>query len=620
MKNIFLGLLFCSAMALAQNQAKQPKLYSSSQLRSSLMVYDGTFSDNEKKVIHSTNQSGIFNVNEVDIETKQVMPVTKSKTNLCYAIGEVPNTAKVLFESDNSGDEQFHIFYTTDKGKTKKDLTPWKKTRNTFLQWSANKDALFIKSNKRNVELLDIWKIDLKTNAATLFFQNDSLYKIGAISDSERHLSLSKAISDHADELFVYDKNTKIKSKINTNENSNYYGVAFSKDASKFYYRTNTDAEFFYVMEYDLNTKTSKIFYKTNWDVYLFEISKNQKYFTIISNEDAKSKAQVFDYKTKKQIDFPDIKDGSIEDIIVSDSETKFLLTVSTSTSTTNLYVYDLVSKKLTQITSTQNPAVNENDLVQAEIIRFKSFDGLKIPAILYKPLTASATNKVSAIVNVHGGPGGQTRIGYNANIQYLVNHGYAVLCVNNRGSNGYGKTFFALDDKDHGNGDLKDCIWAKKWLQTQNYIKTEAIGIDGGSYGGNLVLNALCLYPNEFKVGIDRYGITNWSRTLKNFPFYDDKKAFLAEMGSDTIHLKQISPIYHYQQIKKPLLVFQGANDVRVLQIESDEIVAGLKKNNIPVEYTLFPNEGHGFMNRENQIVVDEKTLQFLDKYLKTK
>nr|NKQ94593.1 prolyl oligopeptidase family serine peptidase [Escherichia coli] len=176
--------------------------------------------------------------------------------------------------------------------------------------------------------------------------------------------------------------------------------------------------------------------------------------------------------------------------------------------------------------------------------------------------------------------------------IQYLVNHGYAVLAINNRGSSGYGKTFYKLDNKQHGYGDLNDCIWAKKWLASQSYIDANAIGIYGGSYGGNMVLNALCLHPDEFKAGVDLFGVANWLRTLKSIPTYWEsfRKALYEEMGDpytkDSLLLKATSPLYNYQKIKKPLIVFQGANDVRVLKIESDEIVAGVEKNGVPVEY----------------------------------
>jgi len=200
------------------------------------------------------------------------------------------------------------------------------------------------------------------------------------------------------------------------------------------------------------------------------------------------------------------------------------------------------------------------------------------------------------------------------------------VLAVNNRGSSGYGKTFYKLDNKDHGNGDLKDCVWGKKWLAEQDYIDTNSIAIMGGSYGGNMVLNALAKHPEEFKAGVNIFGVANWLRTLRNIPPYWEsfREALYNEMGdpetSDSIHLKEASPLYNYQKINKPLLVLQGANDVRVLKVESDEIVEGVKKNGVPVEYVLFPDEGHGFVKKQNQIEADEKTLKFLDKYVRPK
>jgi dipeptidyl aminopeptidase/acylaminoacyl peptidase len=230
----------------------------------------------------------------------------------------------------------------------------------------------------------------------------------------------------------------------------------------------------------------------------------------------------------------------------------------------------------------------------------------------------------VPAMLWIHGGPGGQTRIGFSNDIQYLVNHGYAVLAVNNRGSSGYGKTFYKLDNRDHSNGDLKDCVWGKKWLQQQDYIDSGKIGILGGSYGGAMVLGALAFHPEEFKVGVDLFGVANWVRTLRSIPAYweSSRKALYNEMGdpytADSVRLKNISALFNYQKINKPLLVFQGMNDVRVLPVESEEIVAGVKKNGVPVEYVTYANEGHGFTKKENQIETAKKTLVFLDKYLK--
>jgi dipeptidyl aminopeptidase/acylaminoacyl peptidase len=257
-------------------------------------------------------------------------------------------------------------------------------------------------------------------------------------------------------------------------------------------------------------------------------------------------------------------------------------------------------------------------------VVRYPSFDGLEIPAIYYKPKLASSKNKVPALVWVHGGPGGQSRVGFRSLIQYLVNHDYAVIAVNNRGSSGYGKTFYKMDDQNHGDKDLKDCIWAKKWLQEQDYIDPDRIGIIGGSYGGYMTMAAMTFTPDEFNVGVNIFGVTNWLRTLKSIPPWwgSFRDALYQEMGNphtaDSVRLYEISPLFHAHQVKNPIMVLQGANDPRVLQIESDEIVEAVRENGVYVEYVIFPDEGHGFAKTENRIKGYGQILDFLDVYLK--
>jgi dipeptidyl aminopeptidase/acylaminoacyl peptidase len=300
------------------------------------------------------------------------------------------------------------------------------------------------------------------------------------------------------------------------------------------------------------------------------------------------------------------------------------MLELGSSKATGDIYLYEFGTAEPKKLTSTMNPEINPDYLANAEVVRFKSFDGLEIPAIFYRPLNSSNKNKVPAVISVHGGPGGQSLVWYSPLNQYLVNHGYAVLAVNNRGSSGYGKSFLKMDDRNHGDKDLKDCIWGKKWLQSLEYIDSTKIGIIGGSYGGFMTMAAMTFHPNEFKTGVNRYGVTNWLRTLKSVPPYwaSFRDALYKEMGdpfsADSIRLYNISPLFHARNIKNPIIVLQGANDPRVLKVESDEIVAAVKASNVPVEYIIFPDEGHGFVKKENQIKADSLTLVFLDKYLK--
>jgi prolyl oligopeptidase len=201
------------------------------------------------------------------------------------------------------------------------------------------------------------------------------------------------------------------------------------------------------------------------------------------------------------------------------------------------------------------------------------------------------------------------------------VNQGYAVLAVNNRGSSGYGKTFFHLDDLKHGEHDLQDIVYGKKYLQSLDWIADERIGVMGGSYGGYLTMAAMA-FTDEFKVGINIFGVTNWVRTLESIPPWWEsfRESLYAELGDPAVdgeRLRRISPVFHGDKVKKPVLVVQGANDPRVLQVESDEMVAAIKKNGVPVEYVLFPDEGHGFVKKANRITAQQAYLKFLQTYL---
>jgi dipeptidyl aminopeptidase/acylaminoacyl peptidase len=403
-----------------------------------------------------------------------------------------------------------------------------------------------------------------------------------------------------------------------------YGGSSFSKDGKSFFYTTDAGKEYAYLVQYDLATGQRKTIFETNWDVMYSYVSENEKYRVIGINEDGKNSLKILDNATGQPVAFPDIPDGDVLSVNISNSEKWMRLTVGTSKAPSNIYAYNFETKELKALTNTLNPEINANDLVTAQVVRYKSFDGLEIPAIYYKPLSASPNAKVPALVWVHGGPGGQSRTGYFALLQYLTNHGYAVLAVNNRGSSGYGKSFYKMDDRNHGDKDLKDCVWGKKWLASQDYVDSTKIGIIGGSYGGYMTMAGMTFTPDEFKVGVNIFGVTNWLRTLKNIPPYWEsfKKALYDEMGdpttADSVRLYNISPLFHADKVKNPVMVLQGANDPRVLQVESDEIVAAVKKNNVPVEYVIFPDEGHGFVKKENEIKGYGAVLTFLDKYLK--
>jgi dipeptidyl aminopeptidase/acylaminoacyl peptidase len=621
-----LALSLASCKKEEKAEARTPKQYSIEDLYDTKSINGSNFNADETKILVDNNVTGIFNAYELTIADTSQVALTNSAKESIYTIDYLPGINKFIYTSDQGGNENFHLYLMDPKTKETKDITPWKDSKSQFAGWSKDKKSMYVASNKRDQRFFDLWKLDTATWTPTLIYQNDTGLTPNGLSDNEQYVALSQEVTTDKSELYLYDTKTKKQTRISNGGESNWSASGFEKDNSALYYTTNDKGEFNVLYKYTIADGKSKEVYKDKWDVAGMSLSENGKYHTIFVNEDGKNKVLLFDHATNKQVSFPEIKDGDVLGVTISNSEKKLLLTVGSSTSPANLYVYDIASKNLKRLTSTLSKKVDENDLVSAEVVRYKSFDGKEIPAIYYKPLQASKDNKVPALVWVHGGPGGQSRVGYSNGIQYFVNRGYAVLAVNNRGSSGYGKTFYKLDNKDHSNGDLKDCIWGKKWLQEQDYIDGNAIGIYGGSYGGCMVLAALAFHPEEFKVGVDLFGVANWPRTLKSIPPYWEsfRKALYEEMGDpftkDSIRLKNISPLYNYQKINKPLIVLQGSNDVRVLPVESEEIVEGVKKNGVPVEYVVFPDEGHGFVKKENQITASKKTLEFLEKYLRTK
>ena len=599
-----------------------PTKYSIEQFYQNDNISGGAFSDDETKLLVDSDESGIFNVYEIDIISGEKTQKTFSEKESFFAIDYVPGRNQILYSADKGGDEINHIYLMNEDDKIS-DLTPGKNEKASFAGWSKDKKSMYYTSNKRNPQFFDFYKMNIDTWESEMLYQNDNGINISNMSEDETWFAFSKTITTSENKLFLTNRINNSTIEL-SEESGSYNASGFSKNNKDFFFITDVGKEFSYLVKYKIETGEKEVLFETNWDVMYSYLSENEKYRVIAINEDGKNTLFIKDLVNNSDVYFPEIPDGDIKGVSFSESEEKIRLTIGTSKSPTNIYVYDMDSKELKKLTETLNPEINANDMVAAEVVRYPSFDGLEIPAIYYKPIDATKRNKVPALVWVHGGPGGQSRTGYSSFIQYLVNHGYAILAVNNRGSSGYGKTFYKMDDLNHGDKDLKDCIWGKKWLQAQDYIDTEKIGIIGGSYGGYMTMAAMTFTPDEFKVGVNIFGVTNWLRTLKSIPPYWEsfRNALYKELGdpttADSVRLYEISPVFHAHKVKNPVMVLHGANDPRVLKIESDEIVAGIEANGITVEYVVFDDEGHGFRKKENEIEGYGKVLTFLETYLK--
>ncbi len=602
--------------------AEEFQRYTIDQFLLTVNVFGSSFSPDGGKILVSSDITGILNAYAIPVDGRPPEQLTNSTTESIRVASYFPNDERFLYMADKGGNELDHLYVQTPSGSVF-DLTPGDGLKAAFGGWADDDRSFFVATNERDERFFDFYEVSADGYAKEMFYQNDEGYMPGAISRDKRFVALGKINTNADNDIFLFDRQGNEVRHLTPHEGNVQYGVAdFSVDGKSLYITTNEGAEFSYLANMDLTTGDITTVFKPDWDVQFASLSKSGKLLFIGVNDDARTRIHAFQMPDMKSVDLPATPGLNIASVNLSDDERTLALYASSSRSPRNLYVTEFGGTPR-QLTSTLNEAIDNQNLVDGEVVRFASYDGIEIPGILYKPHEASSENKVPALVWVHGGPGGQSSVGYNALIQYLVNHGYAVYAINNRGSSGYGKTFNHLDDKKHGDADLDDVVASKGMLADTGWIDGDRIAIIGGSYGGYMTLAALTFRPTEFAAGVDMFGISNWHRTVNSIPpwWTAQREALQQEMGdfSDEEFFKAKSPIFHADKIVRPLMVLQGANDPRVLQVESDEIVAAVRANGVPVEYVLFPDEGHGFRKKENQLVGYRQIRDFLDTHLQS-
>jgi len=608
-----------------KSKQRPSKQYTIEQFMSTVNVMGASFSPDEKEILFTSNETGIPNVYVVPVTGGKATPLTQSAKDSTYAVSFFPKDRRILYTRDNGGDEQNHL-YVRELDGTERDLTPGDKLKAQFAGWSKDKESFYVMTNERDARFFDVYRYSAKDYARTMLYQNDSGMEFSAVSPDEKWIALGKTNTTADSDLFLYDVAKKEAKKISEHKGvASYSASDFDPVSKHLYFLTNDGAEFTKARRYDLSSGKVEDVESADWDIWYTYFSENGRYRVTGINADASTVIRLHDAKASKMLELPSLPNGDITSVSIAPSEKKMAFYLTGDRAPRNLYVYDFESKKATRLTDTLNKEIDADDLVDASIVRFESFDKMVIPGVFYKPHQATPDAKAPAIVLVHGGPGGQARRGYNSLAQYLANHGYVILDINNRGSSGYGKTFFTADDRKHGAEPLWDCVEAKKYLASLPYVDADRIGIMGGSYGGYMVAAALAFKPDVFDVGVDIFGVTNWVRTLQSIPPYWEsfRQALYEEIGdpnTELDRLKATSPLFHADKIQKPLLVVQGANDPRVIKVESDEIVAAVKKNGVPVEYLVFDDEGHGFSKRKNQIAAYGTIREFLDTHLKGK
>ena len=532
------------------------------------------------------------------------------------------DSKNILYTQDQNGDENWRVYQTNVESKQTRDLTPYDKVRADIVALEpSHPDTVLVQMNKRDPKLFDIERIDLKNGEVTL--------------DTENPGDVNAFQADHdlqvrAAQIVTPDGGTVIRVRDNTKspwrelmkwgpEETMGQIAGFSPDNKALWVITSLDANAARLLSVDIASgKRNVIADDPQFDVsFVVTHPKTNKLEAVVFLRERRD-FQILDKSLEP--DFAALKkvrDADVSDISRDLADDKWVVTFEGDDAPIYYYLYDRASKSATLLFSNR-PALEKYKLAKMKPIQYKARDGMTIYGYLTTPAGVEAKN-LPMVVFPHGGPWGRDLWGYDPYAQWLANRGYAVLQPNFRASTGYGKQYLNAGDRQWAGTMHTDLLDGKNWVVKQGIADEKKVCIMGGSYGGYATLAGVAFSPDAFACGVDIVGPSNLNTLLKSIPPY--WSTFLAvmhkRMGDDQAFLKSQSPLFKADQIKVPLLIGQGANDPRVNKAESDQIVAAMRKNGKPVEYYVFPDEGHGFARPENRVAFNAAAEEFLAKYL---
>ena len=538
------------------------------------------------------------------------------------------NNNTILYLKDNGGDENFHLFSAGTDGKSEKELTPFENVRCQVIDELEEVDGeLLIGLNKRVPEVFDVYRLNFITGEMTLAAENPGNVA-DWITDHNGEIRIART-TDGVNMGLMYRESEKdsFRTVLNLDFKETLAPLFFTFDNKYVYAASNLGRDKAVIIKYDIagGREMEVIYENPDVDVYGLNFSKKRKVLTTITYTTWKRERKFLDEEIKRVFNRLEKELGDYEIVItdIDDNEEKYIVRTYSDRSFGANYLYEKSSDKLTKI-SDVSPWINEDEMAEVKPITYTSRDGLTIHGYLTLPKGVDAKN-LPVIINPHGGPWYRDSWGFNPEIQFLANRGYAVLQMNFRGSTGYGKAFWEASFKQWGRTMQDDITDGVNWLIDEGIADPKRIAIYGASYGGYATLAGLTFTPDLYAAGVDYVGVSNLFTFMKSIPPYWKPylEMFYEMVGhpeKDSILLTEVSPVFHVDKIKAPLFIAQGRKDPRVNVNESDQMVEALKKRGIDVPYMVKDNEGHGFHNEENRFDFYEAMEKFLGKYLQGK
>ena len=543
-----------------------------------------------------------------------------------------PNNEQIVFLKDEGGDENFHLFGVNIDGSNPISFTDFDGVRAQIIDdLPDQKDFVVIGLNKRNNQVFDPYRLNLKTGETSMLAENPGNIQ-GWMFDHDGKLRIATAIVDGVNQSILYRENEEdeFKTIITTNFKEGFNPQFFTFDNKNIIGSSNLGRDKSVIVEFDpITAKEVRVLYANDdYDVNGVGYSRKRKVITAAYFESWKSERHYFDSTSKAIFEKiqKQLSGYEIGITAINKDENIIILRTYSDKSLGSYYIYNSDDDKMEKIVEV-SPWIDENEMSNQLPIDYQSRDGLKINGYLTLPKGYNMENakNLPVVINPHGGPWARDSWGFNPEVQFLANRGYAVLQMNFRGSTGYGRKFFEASFKKWGREMQDDITDGTQWLIDKGIADSTRIAIYGGSYGGYATLMGLVKEPQMYAAGVDYVGVSNMFTFMKTIPPYWEPMLemmyeMVGDVEKDSVMLREVSPVFHVDKIKAPLFIAQGKNDPRVNVDESDQMVKAMKDKGIKVEYLVKNNEGHGFRNEENKFDFYRAMEKFLNTQLSKK
>ena len=532
----------------------------------------------------------------------------------------IPGTNRFVLQRDTGGDEWFQLYAMGLTGEPAPMTEPG--TRNQSIEIS--KDGLLMawsRAVKSSGDYAILTANPSDPASRRVAFQGQGSVAPADILTDKSRILIERAISNRETRLSVLNLATGQATELPwTSDAARYEDSRFTPDGEAILTITDHNSDVRRLVEIDVATgKRTPVTPELKWDIDGYDVTDDGRFIAYAINEDGFSRVRIIERATGRELARPDLPGGVLTGLKFMPGGSRYLaISMSTARSAGDVWTWDGVAGKLLRWTNSELGPLDPKTLAEPKLIRFLSFDGLSVPAFVYRPANVAPGVKTPVILDIHGGPESQTRPQWNPGAQYMANMlGATVILPNVRGSDGYGKRFLNLDNGPKREDSVKDIGALLDWVARQPNLDASKVAVYGQSYGGYMSLAVMMHYSDRLAGGVERYGISDFITFLTNTEAYrrDNRRAEYGDERDPAMRavFQRINPMANVWKIKKPMLVMQGANDPRVPKSESDQVVAKVRQSGTEVWYVVFADEGHGFLKKPNNDLRREVETVFL-------